>query len=493
MKDDIAIASISQWKWWKHPYYTESGWEPSLTPYYQATLVFVILIYVFETYLNYRQYRKLEEKTFPKELKSIILEIDDKSHKITTDIKRDGKQITEGTASAEESTSKTLLETTLDKFDKSRAYGLVKCKFALVSELYHLIEGILFMMGGYVVALWTLSGYLLSVAGWNPENEITRAVIMLFLSTLRDTIAELPFEWYSTFVIEQTHGFNKQTIGIFLMDKLKQLLLMIAIGYPLTAILIFVVRWGGEYFYLYTWLFLFVFSLIMLTIIPIWIMPLFNKFTPLEEGKLRSDIEALAASLSFPLTKLFVCDGSKRSSHSNAYLYGLYKNKRIVLFDTLLEQASNEEIVAILGHELGHWKLWHTGQSLIFQQVYTFACLYLFGLCMNDADLFASFGFAVKSKPVMIGFLLFTQTLWAPVNHLLSFMLTLNTRKNEFQADAFATDLGHAKALQTGLTKISIENLSNMNPDKWYSAYHYDHPPLLERLSAIKQRERKQQ
>nr|CCA18761.1 CAAX prenyl protease 1 putative [Albugo laibachii Nc14]CCA25203.1 CAAX prenyl protease 1 putative [Albugo laibachii Nc14] len=493
MKVEIAIASEFQWTWWKHPFYTESGWEPTSAHYYQATLVFVIFIYVFETYLNCRQYKKLKEKTFPSELKRIILEIDEKSHEITEDIKNKDKQSLEGTKSAQAPSSNTLLETTLDKFDKSRAYGLAKCEFTLVSELYHLCEGILFMMGGYLVALWTLSGYLLSLAGWNPENEIIRAVIMLFLSMLRDTVAELPFELYSTFVIEQRHGFNKQTIGIFLVDKLKQLLLMVAIGYPLTAILIFVVRWGGEYFYLYTWLFLFVFSLIMLTIIPIWIMPLFNKFTPLEEGSLRSDIEALAASLKFPLTKLFVCDGSKRSSHSNAYLYGLYKNKRIVLFDTLLEQASNEEIVAILGHELGHWKLWHTGQSLIFQQVYTFACLYLFGLCMNDADLFANFGFATKSKPVMIGFLLFTQTLWAPVNHVLSFMLTLNTRKNEFQADAFATDLGHAKALQTGLTKISTENLSNMNPDKWYSAYHYDHPPLLERLSAIKQRESKRQ
>ena len=224
-------------------------------------------------------------------------------------------------------------------------------------------------------------------------------------------------------------------------------------------------------------------------------MPLFNKFTPLEEGVLRTRIEALASSLAFPLTKLFVCDGSKRSSHSNAYFFGFFNSKRIVLFDTLLEQATNDEIVAILGHELGHWKLWHTAQGFIIQQLYTFSLFYVFGRCMHDPELFASFGFATSGNkeqlPVVIGFLLFSSTVWAPVDHFLSFLVTLNTRKNEFQADAFAVDLGHAPGLQSGLTKLAIENLSNMNPDPLYSAYHYSHPPLLERLHAITERDKK--
>lgn len=388
-----------------------------------------------------------------------------------------------------------LLDATLAKFDKSRAYGLDKSAFGFVAGAYAQIEATAFLLLGYLPFMWTLSGSVLELLGLDASNEITRALMLLTLTTIRDTVANLPFALYSTFVIEQRHGFNKQTLGLFFMDKLKGFLLFVVIGFPVTAALLFVIRWGGAHFYWYVWAFLFAFSLVMVTLYPVLIMPLFNKFTPLEEGELRTRIEALAAQLKFPLTKLFVCDGSKRSNHSNAYFFGFFKSKRIVLFDTLLEQATHDEIVAVLGHELGHWKLWHTAQGFAIQQLYTFALFFVFGKCMNDAELFASFGFAssgVEPLPIIIGFLLFSQTVWAPVDHALSFLVTLNTRKNEFQA-AFAVDLGHAPALKTALTKLAIENLSNMNPDKFYSAYHYSHPPLVERLGAISDLEKKTQ
>lgn len=389
-----------------------------------------------------------------------------------------------------------LLDATRAKFDKSRAYGLDKSAFGFISGAYNQLEGTAFVLLGYLPFMWTLSGSALAAVGLDPANEITRALMLLALTTVRDTVFGLPFALYSTFVVEARHGFNKQTLGLFLTDKLKGLLLFVAIGFPVTAALLFVVRWGGAHFYWYVWAFLLAFSLVMVTLYPVLIMPLFNKFTPLEEGELRTRIEALAAQLHFPLTKLFVCDGSKRSSHSNAYFFGLFKSKRIVLFDTLLEQATHDEIVAVLGHELGHWQLWHTAQGFAIQQLYTLALFFVFGKCMNDAELFASFGFAADADaelPVIIGFLLFSQTVWAPVDHALSFLVTLNTRKNEFQADAFAVDLGHAPALKTALTKLAIENLSNMNPDALYSAYHYSHPPLVERLGAISTREDKAQ
>ncbi|OWZ07725.1 CAAX prenyl protease 1 [Phytophthora megakarya] len=472
--------------WWEAPYFTEADWRPSASPvpYFQGALVFMMLIYLFETYLNLRQHRKLYDKQFPQPLAEAIQGLGNYRSK---------KESDEDKTQASESET-TLLAATHSKFDKSRAYGLDKSTFGFVSGAYNQLEAMAFLLLGYLPFMWTMSGKALVALGLDADNEIYRALMLLTLTTIRDTLVGIPFGLYSTFVVEARHGFNKQTLGLFLMDKVKSFGLFVVIGFPVTAVLIYVIRWGGEYFYMYVWAFLFTFSVVMMTLYPVFIMPLFNKFTPLEEGELRTRIEALAAKLHFPLAKLFVTDGSKRSSHSNAYFFGLFKSKRIVLFDTLLEQATHDEIVAILGHELGHWKLWHTMQGFVIQQVYVLASFYVFGLCMNDAELFTSFGFAGDSaKPVIIGFLLFSQTMWAPVEHVLSFLITLNTRKNEFQADAFAVGLGHDVALKSGLTKLAIENLSNMNPDVLYSAYHYSHPPLVERLNAITTRAKKAQ
>ncbi|KAJ0395545.1 hypothetical protein P43SY_003013 [Pythium insidiosum] len=480
--------------WYAAPLYREEHWTPAPSgtpPYFTGALVFATLLYVFDTYLDWRQHRKFHETEFPPRLEAAIRDLGDFS--VRSSKKKVGEGVGEGKSETEkaedEGEKKSLIDATLEKFDKSRAYGLDKSTFGFVSGAYTQIESTAFLLLGYLPFMWMASGRALEYVGVDPSHEVFRTLMLLTLTTIRDTIVGLPFSLYSTFVIEARHGFNKQTLKLFFTDKLKTFMLFIVIGYPVIAALIYVIRWGGELFYFYVWAFLFVFSIVMITIVPVFIMPLFNKFTPLEEGELRSRIEALASSLSFPLTKLFVVDGSKRSSHSNAYFFGFFKSKRIVLYDTLLEQATHDEIVAVLGHELGHWKLWHTMQGFLIQQVYTFALFYVFGLCMNDASLFASFGFATQDtaveKPVIIGFMLFASTMWAPIEHVLSFLVTLNTRKNEFQADAFAVDLGHAQALQSGLTKLAIENLSNMNPDPLYSAYHYSHPPLLERLTAI--------
>ncbi|KAG6610683.1 CAAX prenyl protease 1 [Phytophthora cinnamomi] len=489
---------MTELSWWEAPLFREPGWRPSASPvpYFQAALVFMTLVFVFETYLDVRQHRKLHDKKFPQPLAEAIEGLGSYSFKKKEEKteKEEEEEEGEGDKTQKQEKETTLLEATRAKFDKSRAYGLDKSTFGFVSGGYNQLEATAFLLLGYLPFAWTMSGKALLALGLDADNEIYRALMLLTLTTLRDTLVGIPFGLYSTFVVEARHGFNKQTLGLFFMDKIKSFMLFVVIGFPVTAALIYVIRWGGEYFYMYVWAFLFVFSVVMMTLYPVLIMPLFNKFTPLEEGELRTRIEALAASLNFPLTKLFVTDGSKRSSHSNAYFFGLFKSKRIVLFDTLLEQATHDEIVAVLGHELGHWKLWHTAQGFVIQQVYILASFYVFGLCMNDAELFASFGFAGDSaKPVIIGFLLFSQTMWAPVEHVLSFLITLNTRKNEFQADAFAVDLGHDVPLKSGLTKLAIENLSNMNPDALYSAYHYSHPPLVERLNAITLRAKKSQ
>ncbi|GLT71121.1 hypothetical protein SLA2020_431620 [Shorea laevis] len=259
---------------------------------------------------------------------------------------------------------------------------------------------------------------------------------------------------------------------------------------------------GGPYLAIYLWGFMFVLSLVMMTLYPILIAPLFNKFTPLPDGELREKIEKLASSLKFPLKKLFVVDGSTRSSHSNAYMYGFFKNKRIVLYDTLIQQVTgitvfslsfsvqnDEEIVAVIAHELGHWKLNHTMYSFIAVQILTFLQFGGYTLVRNSSDLFQSFGF--DTQPVLIGLIIFQHTV-IPLQHLVSFALNLVSRSFEFQADAFGKKLGYAAALRAGLVKLQEENLSAMNTDPWYSAYHYSHPPLVERLAALDEPDKKE-
>jgi len=250
---------------------------------------------------------------------------------------------------------------------------------------------------------------------------------------------------------------------------------------------------GGEHFYIYMWAFMFFFSVFMMTIVPVVIMPLFNKYEPLEDGSLKTRIHELAGQISYPLKKLFVMDGSKRSSHSNAFMFGFGSNKRIVLFDTLLDQVSHNEILAILGHELGHWKLGDTLTNFAVTQVYFGVAFYFFSQCYASKDLYAAFGFdsTTSDVPTIIALLLFFQTLWAPVDKVLSFVLTIFSRQCEFAADRFSVDLDMSQDLQSGLCKIHLENLGAMCPDSLYSTYHYSHPPLVERLSAMMALEKK--
>ena len=255
----------------------------------------------------------------------------------------------------------------------------------------------------------------------------------------------------------------------------------------------FLSKWGGDRFYLYVWGFMFCFSVFMMTIVPVVIMPLFNEYKPLDDGPLKTRIYELADQLKYPLKKLFVMDGSKRSSHSNAFMFGFGSNKRIVLFDTLMDQVHDDEILAILGHELGHWKMGHTLTNFVVTQVYFGVAFYFFSLCFNQQDLYAAFGFndPTRKVPTMIALLLFFQTLWAPVDKILSFVLTVFSRRCEFEADKFSVDLNMSQKLQSGLCKIHLENLGAMCPDWLYSTYHYSHPPLVERLSAMMELDKK--
>uniref|UniRef100_F6U411 Ste24 endopeptidase n=1 Tax=Ornithorhynchus anatinus TaxID=9258 RepID=F6U411_ORNAN len=328
--------------------------------------------------------------------------------------------------------------------------------------------------------------------------------------------------WFQPF--QNTHGrFRLQTLGFFVKDAIKKFVVTQCILLPVTSLLLHIIKIGGDYFFIYAWLFTLAVSLVLVTIYADYIAPLFDKFIPLPEGELKDEIEIMAKSIDFPLTKVYVVEGSKRSSHSNAYFYGFFKNKRIVLFDTLLEGYSmlasdqreasrseprpgaeegdgtevkpkvqskkqgcrNEEVLAVLGHELGHWKLGHTVKNIIISQVNSFLCFFLFAALIGRRELFAAFGF-YDSQPTLIGLMIIFQFIFSPYNELLSFGLTVLSRRFEFQADAFAKELGKAKDLYSALIKLNQDNLGFPVSDWIFSMWHYSHPPLLERLQALK-------
>ncbi|CAN1293169.1 CAAX prenyl protease 1 homolog [Linum perenne] len=405
---------------------------------------FMIVMYIFETYLDLRQLAAYKLLTLPRPLQGVISQ---------------------------------------EKLEKSRAYSLDKSYFSFVHDFVSIVLDSAILWYGILPWVWKKSENFLVSVGLNAENEIIHTLAFLGSVMMWSQITDLPFSLYSTFVIEARHGFNKQTVWMFIRDLFKGMLLAVILGPPIVAAIILIVQKGGPYLAIYLWAFMFVLSLVMMTIYPVLIAPLFNKFTPLPEGNLREKIEKLAASLKFPLKKLFVVDGSTRSSHSNAYMYGFFKNKRIVLYDTLIQQCKDdEEIVAVIAHELGHWKLNHTMYTFIAMQILTFLQFGGYTLVRNSTDLFRSFGF--DSQPVLIGLIIF-QHIIIPFQHLVSFGLNL--------ADAFAKKLGYSVPLCAGLVKLQVENLSAMNTDPWYSAYHYSHPPLVERLSALDEVESKKE
>jgi STE24 endopeptidase len=474
---------------------------------FAATILFTVLVFSMEHYLDSRQKLSYQKTEFPSELAITVQNIDmerAKSSKNNTTKNNGENKAASSTAETTTTTATTdpdqpLLPQLQAKFARAQAYGLDKINFGMISSFFDTGMALTLLLLGDMPFLWDMSlyigkTYLTSLSSsssllWTETtHEIYTTLIMLLLSTIMGTITSLPFELYSTFQIEKKHGFNKQTLSLFFSDKIKGLGLTMLIGGPFMSLLLYIIKQGGPYFHLYVWAFMFVFSIIMMTIVPVFIMPLFNKYEPLPDGTLKTEIYALASRLKYPLTKLYVMDGSKRSSHSNAFMFGFGSNKRIVLFDTLLTQVHEDEILAILGHELGHWKLGHTLQSFVVTQAYFGMAFYVFSIVYQGSpSLYAAFGFNDPSRPVptIIALLLFFQTIWAPVDKILSFILTVNSRRNEFAADRFSVDLGMSKKLQSGLCKIHLENLGAMGPDSLYSMYHYSHPPLVERLSAM--------
>jgi len=475
---------------------------------FAGTLGFMWVMYMWETYLSYRQHKVyVETKEIPVELLDSL---------------------------------------DIETFEKSRLYQIDKSKFGFWSSLYGQVESTLILVYGGIPFLWAFSETMISGVGFDRSHEIKQSITFVILTTLFSTVTSLPWSLYSTFVLEEKHGFNKQTVGFFFKDMVKKLLVSMVIALPVTSALIGIIKWGGENFFIYAWVFSLLVSLFFIMIYHDYIAPIFDRFISLPEGNLRTSIENLAKRIDFPLSKINVVEGSKRSSHSNAYFFGFYKSKVIVLFDTLLtkspfaedkeepaaadasasvDEADNEkeadeseesvqteqpkkseeettdaddtsakkvgkgctdeEILAILGHELGHWKCNHIMINLFISQVNLLFSFFVFGLLVNNKVLYESFGFE-NEQPTLIGLVIVFQFIFSPYNELVGFLMTLLSRRFEFQADEFGKNLGYAVQLQSALAKLHKENLGFPVCDKLYSAYHYSHPPLLERLRALK-------
>lgn len=363
-----------------------------------------------------------------------------------------------------------------EKYSKSQEYTRTSTRFGFITSSFSLIITLAFWFGGgfnyldQIVRSWQLH------AVWTGLIYI--AILILFKALL-----SLPFSVYSNFVIEERFGFNKTTPATFVLDLVKGLLLSVVIGGPLLAGILAFFHFAGELAWVYCWLGTIVFMLFVQYIAPNWIMPLFNKFTPLEEGDLRSAIEKYAESVRFPLKGIFVMDGSKRSTKSNAFFTGFGKNKRIALFDTLVAKNSVDELVAVLAHEIGHYKKKHIMKSMVISIVHTGVMFFLLSVFLSHQGLFDAF---YMQQPSVYAGLIFFGMLFTPIELILSIFLHIFSRKNEYEADRFAaTTVEKPFSLIGALKNLSVDNLSNLTPHPFYVFLNYSHPPVLQRIKAI--------
>ncbi len=334
---------------------------------------------------------------------------------------------------------------------------------------------LLFCLGGF--------GWLDQWVATFTTTYVVHVLLFFGILALVSDIISTPFALYGTFVIEERYGFNRTNLKTFILDKLKGWLLGAIIGGGLLALITWIYMLTGQWFWLIALGVLTLFSLFMLMFYSNLIVPLFNKQTPLEEGSLRTKIEEFAAGVGFQLNNIFVMDGSKRSSKANAYFTGLGPKKRIVLFDTLINDLEEEEIVAVLAHEVGHYKKKHTTSGMVLSTFQSAITLYLFSLFVGEDSFAVALGGEMAS--FHLGLIAFG-ILYSPISMLIGLGTNSLSRHNEYQADRYAREHFAAEPLVSSLKKLSKNNLSNLTPHPTYVFFHYSHPPLLQRIRALR-------
>lgn len=367
-----------------------------------------------------------------------------------------------------------------EKYTKSQEYTRVSAKYSIITSTFSLFT---------LVAFWFSGGFgvldnMLRGLGW---GETLTGLAFMGAILAGNGILTLPFTIYDTFVIEEKFGFNKTTPKTFIIDQIKGIFLGLLIGAPLLAMVLWIFGTVTNA-WLWAWLAFTAFQLLMTYLAPTFILPLFNKFKPMEDGELKERIQDMSKKCDFPLTEIHIMDGSKRSTKSNAFFTGFGKRKKIALFDTLIENHGTDELLGVLAHEVGHFKKKHIIQRMVFSFIQTAVIFFLLGLVTDQSSPFAQQlfdAFGVQQVSVYAG-LVFFSLLFSPVSRVLSVIGNMSSRKHEFEADAYASDIqGTPEHLIKALKKLAADNLSNLTPHPFPVFLDYSHPPMLTRLKAL--------
>ncbi|MBR1722027.1 MAG: M48 family metallopeptidase [Treponema sp.] len=372
--------------------------------------------------------------------------------------------------------------------EKTRQYKDANYKLMIPSSILETLLSLYLVYCGFYPVLFE------HIYSWT-ENSFLAALIFTILSSIPGAFLAIPFSLYSEFGIEKRFGFSNMTFGMWIGDTIKGILLNLFLMAPLLLAMTGLFKYAEICWWILLGCVYLIFSLAVSIIYPLFIAPIFNKFTPLEEGELKTRLEELLKKCGFKASGLFVMDASRRSGHSNAYFTGFGKSKRVVLYDTLINQLSAEEIEAVLGHELGHYKHHHIVKKMFFMVPLIFALLFIISCLIRLPELYEGFGFLaegqVSYKMMFIGLFLISLS-FGEWGILFSPLVNFLSRKDEFQADAFSNKIcGNGEALCSALIKLNKENLSEIQVPKIYSIFNYSHPPLLERIAALKKQEGK--
>ncbi len=361
-------------------------------------------------------------------------------------------------------------------YKKSIAYTLARGRFGNLEDAWSAVVLLIVLFSGVLPRAFRFFAQGLDQSAW-------AMAAFLFAVGFAMSLPGLPFDWFSQFRLEEKFGFNTTTPKIWWTDRLKGLLLAVVLGYPLLVLILKTAEWTGAWWWLWAWAAWLAFQFLMLVLAPVLILPLFNKFTLLPEGSLRERLLALAQRTQFRARSIQLMDGSKRSRHSNAFFTGFGRFRKIVLFDTLVQQLTEPELEAVLAHEIGHYRKKHIPRMLAFSAISSLAGFYLISVLARQDWFYRAFGFApgnLAPALLLFGLLAGTVTFWfSPLIHRWS-------RRYEYQADAFAARvMNEAQSLVGALRKLNEKNLSNLTPHPWYSGFYYSHPTLLEREQAL--------
>ncbi len=368
----------------------------------------------------------------------------------------------------------------LPTYQKSVEYTAAKTRFGIVTDLFDAVVLALVLLLGILPWFYELFSAWFGIGIWGQA-------LVLFLTGLVLGIPSMPFDWWGTFKLEERFGFNKSTKKLWVVDKIKGTLIGFVIGYPLLALLIYLVSAAGALWWLWGFAVFFIFQLVMVVAYPMFIMPLFNKLEPMEAGELKTRLFALADRTGFQTQTILVMDGSKRSGHSNAFFSGFGRFRRIVLFDTLIEQMEPDELEAVLAHEIGHYKLGHIPKMMAMAAVSSLGMFAVLGWLANAGWFTRAFHFSSSAEGQIVPVLLLFMLLSSLVTFWLSPLTSRLSRKHEYEADAFARDaMGGYAPLSQALRKLHKENLSNLTPHPLYSNFHYSHPTLVEREASLR-------